>query len=289
VSQADIGKITVWMRSQGFDIITVGRGRRFVAFNATIQQIQNSLKTEIRQYQVGGELHYANSSEPSVPEAIQPLVAGILGLDDMGPKAANRARTAKPNITLSPNSYAISPGDLAVIYNVDPIYKAGITGGGLPLAVIGQSNIELSDIEAFHALFGVPHNAPKLILVPGANDPGLVMNDEGESDLDIEESGGIAPDAQVIFVYSPNVDTSVMWAIDQDLAQVISFSYSACEPDASSADVSQYQALAQQANAQGITWIVSAGDDGACDARLGRQPRSGRSGDYWRGRNDVSQ
>ena len=45
VSQPDIDKITGWLKSQGFDIITVGRGRRFIAFNATAQQVQSALKT----------------------------------------------------------------------------------------------------------------------------------------------------------------------------------------------------------------------------------------------------
>ena len=266
-SQTDIAKITVWMRSQGFDIITVARGRRFIAFNATAQQIQSALKTELHHYQVGDESHFANSTEPSVPEAIQPLVMGFAGLDDFGPKAVNHFKNAKPNLTLNDGSHALSPGDLAVIYDINPIYSAGYTGTGWSLAVIGQSEIDTSDVTAFASNFGVPHNLPKLILVPGSNDPGFVMGDEGESDLDVEEAGGIAPDAQILFVYSPSVETSVMYAIDQKLAPVISFSYAGCEPNESSSGEQTVQALAQQANAEGITWLVSAGDDGSamCD------------------------
>lgn len=265
-SRADIAKIAAWMQFQGFDIIRVGRGRRFIAFNATAQQIQNALQMEIHRYQVEGELHFANSSEPSVPEAIQPLVMGFQGLTDFGPTAQYRGR-AKPNLTLDDGSHALSPGDLAVIYDLAPIYTAGYTGDGLALAVIGQSQIDLSDVQQFNTNFGVPHLLPRLILVPGADDPGFVMGDEGESDLDVETAGGIAPDAQVLFVYSQDVVTSVTYAIDQALAPVISYSYGACELHATRVDAAQYQSLAQQANAEGITWIVSAGDAGPamCD------------------------
>ena len=93
VSQADIDKITSWMRSQGFDVITVGRGRKYIAFNATAQQIQTALKTEIHHYRVKGELHFANATEPSVPAAIQPLVLGFLGLNDFRPKPAVHAES----------------------------------------------------------------------------------------------------------------------------------------------------------------------------------------------------
>ncbi|HEX5230029.1 MAG TPA: protease pro-enzyme activation domain-containing protein [Bryobacteraceae bacterium] len=265
-SRSDIAKITAWMQSQGFDVIRVGRGRRFIAFNATAQQIQNALKTEIHRYQVEDDLHFANSSEPSVPQAIAPLVMGFQGLNEFGPQAQYRSRM-KPNLTLNDGSHALSPGDLAVIYDINPIYDAGLTGSGLSLAVIGQSQIDVSDVRQFNANFGVPHNLPRPILVPGADNPGFVMGDEGESDLDVEEAGAIAPDAQILFVYSSDVVTSVTYAIDQALAPVISYSYAACELRATHVDAAQYQSLAQQANAEGITWIVSSGDAGPtmCD------------------------
>lgn len=268
VSQADINKVLGWMHSQGFDVITVARGRRYIAFNATVQQIQNALKTEIHHYEIRGELHFANATEPLVPEAIQPLVMGFLGLDDFRPKAQSRTKSAKPDFTATIGTYYITPGDLAIIYDILPVYQQyDVTGTGWPLAVIGQSDISTSDIEEFHSYFGVPHYLPKIILVPGSADPGYVTGDEGESDLDLEYSGGIAPDAQVLFVTSTDVITSVMYAIDQALAPVISYSYAGCEPDQSQNAFSELQSLAQQANAEGITWVVAAGDDGAamCD------------------------
>lgn len=267
VSQSDLNKVLGWMRSQGFDIVTVARGRRYIAFNATVGQIQKALKTEIHHYEASGEMHFANSRAPAVPEALQPLVMGFMGLDDFLPKAQSKA--AKPDFTATIGTYYITPGDLAVIYNILPVYQQyNTTGTGWPLAVIGQSDIANSDIEMFHSYFGVPHSLPKTILVPGSPDPGHVTGDEGESDLDIEYSGAIAPDAQVLFVTSTDVITSVMYAIDQALAPVISYSYSACEPFQSQSAASELQSLAQQANAEGITWVVAAGDSGAamCDA-----------------------
>jgi uncharacterized protein (TIGR03437 family) len=267
VSQADIDKVLAWMRAEGFDVITVGRGRRYIAFNATVQQIQAALKIEIHRYEVRGEMHFANSTDPSVPAAIQPLVMGFMGLDDFKPKAQSR-KSARPHFTSSTGSYFITPGDLAVIYDILPIYQTyGTTGSGWPLAVIGQSDISTQDITDFYNYFGVPHYLPKIILVPGSADPGYVMGDEGESDLDLEYSGGIAPDADILFVTSTDVIMSVTYAIDQALAPVISYSYAACEPDESASSFTELQSLAQQANAEGITWVAAAGDDGAamCD------------------------
>jgi uncharacterized protein (TIGR03437 family) len=270
VSQADIGKITDWMRSQGFDVITVGRGRKFIAFNATAQQIQSALKTEIHRYRVNGELHFANTTDPSVPAAIQPLVLGFMGLDDFKPKPAHSGTAAKPRYTDSNGNNELAPGDLAIIYNLLPVYSKQVTGSGESIAVIGQSNVQLSDINTFRSTFALSVNPPTRVLVPGSTDPGTTSSDdEQESDLDLEWAGGIAYDATVLFVYSTDVGTSVTYAIDQDLAPVITMSYGACELDASSADAGAYQSLAQQANAEGITWLNSSGDDGAaaCDTQ----------------------
>ena len=276
VSPADIIKITEWMQSQGFDVVTVGRARRFIAFNATARQIQNALKTEIHHYRVNGQLHFANTSEPSVPEAIQPLVLGFMGLDDFKPKAKAKTQSktkahgkaVKPEFD-SDGYYEVSPGDLAIIYDLTPLYQAGYTGSGETIAVMGQSNVQLSDIATFRSTFDLSSNLPTRILVPGSADPGLVSGDEGESDLDLEYAGGMAPDAQVLFVYSTDVSVSVTYAIDQALAQVISLSYAGCELDASSTYAQSLQALAQQANAEGITWLAASGDDGAamCDTK----------------------
>ena len=41
---------------------------------------------------MNGELHFANATEPSVPQAIQPLVLGFLGLDDFRAQASANAR-----------------------------------------------------------------------------------------------------------------------------------------------------------------------------------------------------
>jgi uncharacterized protein (TIGR03437 family) len=269
VSPADIAKITAWLQSQGFDIIAVARGRRYIAFNATAQQIQSALKTEIHHYQVDGELHFANATAPSVPAAIQPLVLGFMGLDDFRPKPVLHGKAVKRRYTGPGGGHLVSPGDLAIIYDVVPVYQAGVTGSGQYIAVMGQSDVQLSDIASFRQDFGLSANPPVPTLVTGSADPGFVSGDEGESDLDLEYAGGMAPDATVLFVYSTNVLKSFSFTVDQALAPVISYSYAECERDTDSSDAQALEAFAQQSNAEGITWLVAAGDDGAamCDTK----------------------
>ena len=263
-SSGDIAKIVSWMKSEGFEVISTARGRRWIAFNATARQIQNTLHTEIHRYRVNGELHFANASAPAVPAAIAGMAIGFTGLDDF--------KLSKPSPDLNYNGQnVIAPGDLWIMYDIVPLFSSAIdiTGSGMKLAVIGQSDVNLSDIATYRNDFDLPVNPPVKVLVAGANNPGIVNGDSGESDLDLELSGAVAPNAQIMFVYSGNVVNSVMYAIDQAIAPVISYSYAGCEGTASPSLIAALQPLAQQANAEGITWLAASGDLGAAACDVG--------------------
>ena len=262
LSQNDIGKITAWLGSQGLRVNDVARGRHWITFSGTAGEIGKALHTEIRRYLVGGTMHVANSMDPSIPQALQDVVAGFRGLDDFAPESnvVKSPLQPGPDYT-SGNAHWLAPGDLATIYDITPLYNAGIDGTGQTIVIAGQTDIVLSDIAAFRTKFGLPANVPKLMLF-GA-DPGLSPSNLVEADLDLEWSGAIAPKATVVYAYSTNVFTSVQYAVDQNLGEVISLSYGSCELYQSTA----LRAVAQQANAQGITVLASSGDAGSanCD------------------------
>ena len=145
--------------------------------------------------------------------------------------------------------------------------------------MVGQTAIELSDIEEYRSHFGLPANDPTPLLVPGSADPGVQSQsgDLAESDLDLELSGGIAPNVSIQFVYSTDVTVSLQYAIDQNLAPVISISYGDCELQTPSSQAQAFAAWAEQANAQGQTIFAAAGDDGALDCSGGDDTASNNS------------
>jgi len=97
---------------------------------------------------------------------------------------------------------------------------------------------------------------------PGSN---AASGDLAKSDLDLEWSDAVAPNATIIFVYSTDVMTSLQYAIDQNLAPVVSVSYGSCEPETPASEYNAFVSWGEQANAQGITWFAASGDDGAAD------------------------
>ncbi len=261
-SDAAIAEARSWLAGQGLTVDSVGRGRSMIAFSGNVRNIETAFQTEIHNYRVNGENHFSNATEPSVPAALRGIIDVVRGLDDfrLKPRAMKAAYTS----STSGNHY-LAPGDVSTIFDIGPLYNSGITGKGQTIAVVGQTQINLSDIEQFRTYFNLSANDPQLVEVPNTKNPGVSSNDLPEADLDVEWTGAIARDATIIFVYSDNVTTSLEYAIDQNLAPVISMSYGSCESLSGSASLNALNSLAVQANAQGITWVNAAGDDGAND------------------------
>lgn len=279
LSEGDISKITNWLLSQGFTIAQVARGRDWIAFGGTAELVDRVFRTEIHTYLVDGEKHFANATEPSIPQAMAGVVVGFRGLNDFALKPMGLKKLA-PGGLLFPDimhpfynsgfGNNLAPDDLARIYDITPLYTTGINGTAMKLVIVGQTDIVMSDITNFRAGFNLPTNNPTVTLVPGSPDPGIT-GDLGEADLDLEWSGAVARNATIIFVNSAasvgGVINSVSYAIDNQLAPVISMSYGGCE-SANTGAIANIESLLQKANAENITFLASSGDAGAaaCDS-----------------------
>jgi len=255
LNTSDHAKVAAWLKSEGFNVVESGRARNWLAFSGTAGQVQHTFHTSIHHYEITGEKHFANAMPISIPAALSDIASAVAGLDDFNPKPA--LVPATPPYT-SGTSHSLAPEDFATIYDITPIYNAGVNGAGVSLGVIGLSTIVLTDIEQFRSRFNLPANDPKTVVV-GSN-PGVNASWETEADLDLEWSGAVAPGAAITFYYSTNFFTAMTGAINANNVQVISMSFQDNELDYS---VFAYQPIIQQANAQGITLLAATGDYGA--------------------------
>lgn len=263
VSAEDIAKVTQWLRGQGLSIVNTAQGRNWIAVSGSAAQIETAFATEIHQYEIGGETHFANATNPSVPAAIGGMVLSIRGLNDFRMKP----HLQKPKYTgaVCVNSaHCLAPNDLATIYDIAPAYASNINGTGQKIVVAGQSDVLPGDIAQFQSFFNMTPNAPQMVPV-GQNPPGIVSGDREESDLDLEWVGAVARNATIIFVYAVDVMDAVSYAIDNNLAPVISVSYGLCEQETGSSQALTFQSWAQAGNLKGITWFDASGDNGAAD------------------------
>jgi hypothetical protein len=288
-ADADIQAVTQWLGSRGFTIEKVYTGKTVIEFSGTAGQLQTAFGASIHNYEVNGKTYVANANDPQIPAALAPVIAGIVSLNDFPRQSHVRiAGTARkiagqpglqplftfPIPNQSSDFYAVGPADFATIYNSAGLIAAGNDGTGQTVAIVGETNINVADVQVFRQMFGLPANFDSTNIILNGEDPGITSTDEEtEADLDTQWSGAVAPGATIKYVVSASsaasqgIDLSALYIIEYNLAGVMSESYGNCERALGAAGNAFYNSLWEQAAAQGITAILSSGDGGSagCD------------------------
>ena len=93
LAQADLDVMTGWLGSHGFTVGYVYPNRMVIDFSGTAGEIREAFHTEIHHLDVGGEQHFANMSDPQIPEALAPSVLGVVSMNNFKPHAYLKPRT----------------------------------------------------------------------------------------------------------------------------------------------------------------------------------------------------
>ena len=283
-SPSDVARATAWLQSQGLTVDGASRMSTRLTFSGTVEQIENAFATEMHRYAGDdGKTHFAMSRAPSVPADLQDLVLGLHGAHDFRVEAPPHPLYALAGIAADGGAApALGPPDFAKIYDVASLYAAGVTGAGQHIAIAGQTDFNDADIAAFRTAFSLTANAPTRVLVPYSGSAFVSRGDLTESELDLEWSGAVAPDATIDFVFTgdnPNysVFDAMIYAIEQRTAPVLSVSYGQCETQLAPADAAFEEALGDAAAMVGMTVLAAAGDTGAagCDSQRSTAAKHG--------------
>jgi len=265
----------------------------FISFSGTHAQLQSAFRTEINQYLVNGSRYWANAGNPQVPAALAPVIQGFASLNNFPrlpqhtkPKLVRRDASSgewkqagqpvkeKPAFTTTDSNgdtfFGIGPADFGTIYNVQPLWNAGIDGTGQTIAIVADSDINPADVDSFRSIFGLP--SAKLNVIYNGPNPGM-NPDESEADIDAEWSGAVAPNATIDLVVSGNtdvaagIDLAALYIVENNLAPIMSESFGECELFLGTGGNQFMEELWRQAAAQGITVMISSGDagSGGCD------------------------
>jgi subtilase family serine protease len=281
-SDADLQIAVGWLSSHGFNVGKTSQSRQFIEFSGTAGELREAFHTEIHQYSISGETHYANASELRIPEALAGLVRGVSPLNDFRARpqmaAAGRGLYSRstrkttpewtmPNANGAGNFYAVAPADFATQYDLGPLYQAGVNGMGQTIGIVNESNINVGLVQAYQSLFGIAGTTPQVVI--DGDDPGDVSDADTEAYLDVELSGAVAPKATVnLYIASGDnlndpLELAAIRAVEDNQASVLSLSFGACENELGTAGNQFWSGLWEQAAAQGQTVLVSAGDSGS--------------------------
>ena len=188
----DIAAVASWLGSHGLQVGKVQPGKQVIEFSGNVAQLRDAFHTQIHKYVVHGETHTANANDPQIPSALAPVVGGFVSLNNFHPKSYIRVlgqatyntqtHTAKPQWTYGNSSgvqFVLAPADYAIQYDLSPLYAAGTNGANQTIAIVNDSNIDVSLVNQFRSTFGLTANPPQVII--DGNDPGIdgINNPDG--------------------------------------------------------------------------------------------------------------
>jgi hypothetical protein len=277
-AQGDIDTAVGWLRSHGFSVDEITKDHMSIRFSGTAAQVESAFHTEIHKLEVKGRQHIGNMADPQIPAALAPAVMGVKALHNFFPHPLHRTghpvtfdlgsgkwKRVAPNAVAIPpvpfvpppgalplygindpnNGYLVedvAPYDFAAIYNVLPLWTAGIDGTGQTIAIAATSDINAgqsagteaqsgcspactgangqNDVLTFRSAFDLPTsnavNTP--IRISGNSQPLTICTDTSgtipysgnpctsddlfENSLDTEWSGAVAKNAQIVLVAS---------------------------------------------------------------------------------------
>ena len=257
----EVAKVVTFLKKSGATGISVSENRQTITFQGSAGKLASTFHTPLGNYtdMTSGRPFYANDIEPALPTSIASLVSGVIGLDD---HAVRKSHARVSQGIAAP----VTPPILRQAYQVNGL---NATGRGVRVGLVEFAGFQQSDITTFDRTFGL--SAPPVTTVP-VN--GVNLNSQGgdgeiEAELDIEVVHALAPAAENLVYEADNSPAGELAmyqkiAADQDV-DVVSISWGACESEEGKAQASAVNSALETGTAEGISYLVAAGDDGAAD------------------------
>jgi subtilase family serine protease len=300
---ANIAQLTKYLAKFGISTQVYADNVDVVA-TGTAGQFDQALSVQQKQFHVPqmsghgfspipAQTVHATSQSPMLPGGIARNVLAILGLTNYGPFSSQAVHVnksvAKPQAGSSNSCVALTglpnacnlPSDFAADYGLNPLYKKGATGAGRTLAIVTLAALDPGAPQFFWKnIAHVPASNRSVSVVNIDGGPGAPSDasGSGETDLDVEQSGALAPGANVIVYQAPNTDPgfadAFFTAASKNTADTVSTSWGESEvvvqaAIASGAETPAYVAAFDEAflelGIQGQSGFDAAGDAGAYD------------------------
>jgi kumamolisin len=290
--------ITTTAYADNVDVVARGTAGEFdQALSVTQQQYYApAVQGRDGRTRIPAQTFHGTAQAPELPAYIADNLVAILGLTNYGPFGNQMAQVdtsvLKPQSGSSSYCLALTgladacnlPSNFAANYGLDALYQNGADGAGQTIAIVTLAALDPGAPQYFWQNVAHIPNTGRTITVDNIDGgPGAPSDasGSGETDLDVEQSGGLAPGANVIVYQAPNTDygfaDAFFAAASQNIAATVSASWLESETylqysiDAG-VESPGYAAAFDEAflemAAQGQSGFIPAGDWGAYTAQI---------------------
>lgn len=284
-TQDDVNAVVAFLKQQGISVNPakdVSYGRTLIHARASTATIESAFGVTINNYKLDGKTFYAATTNPSIPASLGTRVLSVMGLDDAVELVPHSIQNTNPKPNPNGGGLGIggfSPLQIQTAYGLWDLTDAtqatstdGTNVAPVKIGIATAFSFRRADLTHFWHQFGLPDHTVVIHSVDG-----VTRQLNGETTLDIERSGSMAPGAE-IHVYEGStpkfttfVDVFDTIANDANPVDVVSTSWGSPEPDNSNPGGVQFSTLVQesqiyaQLSMMGIPAFAAAGDNGAAD------------------------
>ena len=302
----EIAEVQAFLKQHGLTQVELLPNHLAVKVSGTIGQFNAAFHTSIHDYRAsdGSTFHQPNAT-PTVPAALAGTLVVASGLSSearyhshrvsailppqQGPSANALAKGAAPATTCAGNPTAtctvgeFTVGDVANRYNINPLYRLGVNGKGSTVGIATLADFIPADAYAYWSAIGLSVKPDRItqVHVDGGG-PLSGPAGSGETSLDVEQSGGVAPWADIIVYDAPNTDAGFFdvfnRAVSDNKVDSLSVSWGSPEifyfPQLNGGvdftdELLAFHQVFLEAAAQGISMFATSGDSGAYDTVRG--------------------
>lgn len=289
-SNANITQVVQYLHGYGLKVDEVYADHLVIKVSGTVAQFNNAFHTAIHDYSKHGVKFHAPNKKPEIPAMLVNDVLAIAGLSTQQAAQSLSYSTAQLTgqqapVVLPKNGTAtgipmdFTVGDTANMYDINPLYQQGITGKGQTIGIATLANFNPADAYAYWNAIGLKYTPDRIaqVHVDGGGVFGAAAG-SGETSLDVEQSGGLAPDANIIVYDAPNTDAGFLdvfyKAVSDNKVGSLSVSWGQPEIYYVSAlnggvdytnELQAFDQAFMEGAVQGISIFASSGDSGAYD------------------------
>jgi len=294
-SSSDISTITRYLKSFGITVTEVYADRLVIKATGTADAFNQAFAVDMHEFSGHGKRFHRPRHAPRVPLLLRDLLVAVTGFSSeaqfrpmyrsakaISPALAPKAPVLPKNGAIAtgvPGSFTV--GDVANMYNINPLYDAAIDGTGSTVGIATLAGFLPDDAFTYWSLIGLDVDPGRLtqIHVDGG---GEVSSEAGaiETSLDVEQAGGLAPGAKVVVYDAPNTDAGFIdlfyKAASDNVVDSLSVSWGSAEVlnfeavagvDLTPQLLAFHQAFLELA-AQGVSVFAATGDNGAFDINV---------------------
>jgi kumamolisin len=257
-SDAQYNDLLAGLKAEGMTVIKESPTHMWVTLRGEKAIFESLFSTQIQIFSNNTHKHV---SALSIPYHLS-LIESVSGLDSTRRSYPHYKRADTPA-----SAGGIAASAIRTAYGFDSIYSSGVTGSGVDIAIATYNGFLIENVQNFYQLTDIsPAPAVDLVAVNGAAP--YDEDSAGETELDAEMSGMIAPGANIhVFASATNDDggeLAMFTAIlDDNRSKIVNYSWGGCEPQLTAQHRQDMQAVFARAVAQGVNIFVATGDTGS--------------------------